>query len=841
MANSIEYSIVKMQYKNLEYKKCFIIDGWAYSLDNIEIKYSALVNDEEADIDLIKKDCNEVYFKLENKPLSKKIGFHMIVDCTKLDPNSLSIFAEINNKKVEILNLNRTKINKIEDNKSIEYTIDKYFKDLKINFAEILGWTYSWDKKDVKIKIVDQKNNEIEYEIEKVARKDLIRLHMVDETNKDAGFRITFESDPKEQYYMILSTDSETTKIKLSQNSSSIYHLFKTYAKRINKENLKKGIHFFRENGLKQFIERLQQGPVDDKTVDYNKWFIAKRVTEAELMNQKDFVFEYSPKISVIVATFNTKNEYLKEMIDTVVNQSYSNWELCIADGSTNDSVEKYIKSNYEVGDKIKFVRLNDNYGIAGNMNKALEIVTGDYVGLYDHDDTLELNCLFEIVKALQNKKYDFIYTDEDKLMDKSKKFASPHFKSDFNMDLLCSVNYICHFLVVKKSLIDKVGNFRKEFDGAQDFDFVLRLSESTTPENIYHIPKILYHWRMHEQSTAENPESKMYAFEAGKRAVQAHYDRLNIDANASMGQALGWYKTTYEIIGNPLISILIPNKDHIDDLERCIESIEAKSSYKNYEYIIIENNSTEQETFEYYKKLEHENSKVKVVYWDGIFNYSAINNFGAKHANGDYYLLLNNDTEIINEDCLKELLGYCQRKDVGAVGARLFYHDDTVQHGGVIVGLGRIAGHAFLGEPRESLGYFGRLVSAQDLSAVTAACMMVKKSVFEEVHGLNEELKVAFNDIDFCMRIRNAGYLIVYNPYAELYHYESKSRGMEDSPEKKKRFNGEKKTFRENWPEIMKNGDPYYNPNLSLLIKDYTIKSEEEEYLLENDEEDDD
>ena len=353
----------------------------------------------------------------------------------------------------------------------------------------------------------------------------------------------------------------------------------------------------------------------------------------------------------------------------------------------------------------------------------------------------------------------------------------------------------------------------------------MLRLSEATTPDNIYHIPRILYHWRMHELSTAENPESKMYAFEAGKRAVQAHYDRVGLAATVTMGEGLGLYRTQFEVQGEPLISILIPNKDHIDDLERCIHSIETKSSYTNYEYIIIENNSTEKETFEYYKKLEETNDKVRVVNWDGEFNYSAINNYGATYAKGQYYLLLNNDTEIINSDCLKELLGYCQRKDVGAVGARLYYHDDTIQHAGVVVGAGGIAGHAFVQESRGSLGYFGRIVASQDLSAVTAACMMVKKSVYEEVGGLSENLKVAFNDIDFCLKIRKAGYLVVYNPYAELYHYESKSRGQEDSLEKMERFNNEIETFRMKWPEILENGDPYYNVNLSLMSTPYTIK----------------
>ena len=356
MDNNIEYSIYRTQYKKLDLKKCFIVDGWAYSKSDSELNYSAFINGEKVDIDLVRVDCNDVYFNLEKKPLSKKIGFHLIVDCTNLEPNSLSIIVETNEDKVEIVNLNRTKIKKITDQKDIEYTIDKYFKDLKINFAEVLGWMYSWNNRDIDIRIVDQKNRNVDYEIEKIIRKDLVKLHMIDENHKEAGFRITFESEPKEQYYMILTTKDETTKIKLSQNSSSVFHLFKTAARRVNKENIKKGIRFFRQNGLKQFIERLQQGPGDDNKIDYNKWFLEKRVTKEDLINQSKFEFDYSPKISIIVATFNTKDEYLKEMIDTVVNQSYSNWELCIADGSTNDFVEKYVHEHYSsYGDKIKF------------------------------------------------------------------------------------------------------------------------------------------------------------------------------------------------------------------------------------------------------------------------------------------------------------------------------------------------------------------------------------------------------------------------------------------------------------------------------------------------------
>ena len=398
-----------------------------------------------------------------------------------------------------------------------------------------------------------------------------------------------------------------------------------------------------------------------------------------------------------------------------------------------------------------------------------------------------------------------------------------PHMMPDFNIDLLRTVNYICHLFVVKKTMIEKVGMLRPEFDGAQDYDFILRCVEAT--DRIYHIPRILYHWRFFEGSTAENPESKLYAFEAGKRAIEAHYDRVGIHAEVMQGEFLGLYRTRYIREEDPLISILIPNKDHTDDLDRCIRSIEEKSTYHNYEYIIIENNSDQEETFAYYKKLEEENPKAHVVYWDGEFNYSAINNYGASFAKGEYLLLLNNDVEVINAGWLEEMLGYCMREDVGIVGARLYYPDDTIQHAGVVIGFGGIAGHAFVQQKRGTTGYCHRIICAQDYSAVTAACMMVKKSVFEEVGGLTEELKVAFNDVDFCMKVRQIGKLVVYNPYAELYHYESKSRGLEDTPEKVARFNNEIKIFSDRWPEILKNGDPYYNPNLTLKSQDFSLR----------------
>jgi GT2 family glycosyltransferase len=383
-------------------------------------------------------------------------------------------------------------------------------------------------------------------------------------------------------------------------------------------------------------------------------------------------------------------------------------------------------------------------------------------------------------------------------------------------------MNYICHLFVVKRSLMERVGVLQSAYDGAQDYDFILRCTEEA--ERICHIPKVLYHWRCHLGSTADNPESKRYAFEAGKRAVQAHYDRLGIPATVESGPFYGLYKTTYHWQEEPLVSIIIPNKDHIEDLKKCMDSIDGKSTYRNYEFIIVENNSTKEETFAFYQELE-QRENVRVLYYPDAFNYSKINNFGAQAAQGEYLLLLNNDTEIINPDCIAELLGFCMREDVGIVGARLYYPDDTIQHAGVVLGFGGIAGHAFVGSSRYDNGYFSRIICAQDYSAVTAACMMTKKSVYEQVGGLTEEFCVAFNDIDYCLKVRKAGKLVVYDPAAELYHYESKSRGLEDTPEKIERFNSEAERLTRRWKDEIEQGDMYYNPNLSLDKADFSLK----------------
>ena len=499
---------------------------------------------------------------------------------------------------------------------------------------------------------------------------------------------------------------------------------------------------------------------------------------------------------------------------------------MCIADGSPRgESRERLIKRYADRDTRFKYVILGENKGISGNTNAAMDMAQGDFLVLADHDDTLTPDALFECVKAMnEDPLYDVIYSDEDKLDMDGQALFDPHFKPDFNPDLLTSVNYICHLFVVNRNLVEAIGGFRQEFDGAQDYDFIFRCTEQA--RKVHHIPKVLYHWRCHMNSTASNPESKMYAFEAGARVIKAHYDRMGIAVDSvEKGVDYGIYHTRFHLDEEPLVSVIIPNKDHRADLDLCLTSLLDKGTYRNLEVIVVENNSTEPETFDYYEELQEKRKNVRVVTWKREFNFSAINNYGVTFAHGEYLLFLNNDVEVIEPDVIREMLGYARRDDVGIVGARLLYQDDTIQHAGVVIGFGGIAGHTFIGLHQAENSYFHRAMCAQDYSAVTAACMMSKRSLFDQVGGFREELAVAFNDIDYCLKIRSLGKKVVYNPYALLYHYESKSRGLEDTPEKVERFNREVARFIGYWPEIVINGDPYYNPNLTLRKSNFALR----------------
>ena len=586
---------------------------------------------------------------------------------------------------------------------------------------------------------------------------------------------------------------------------------------------IQKGWRYMKHYGIKGFWIRLHER-FEPEEVPYGPWYEAYIPTEEELEAQRKKKWSYAPKISIAVPAYKTPELFLRQLIQSLQDQTYDNWELCIANASPQDaSMEYVLKSCSAMDSRIVWKKLKENRGISENTNEAFSMATGDYVGLLDHDDLLAPNALYEIAAALEKEpETEALYTDEDKVRGEQLEHFQPHLKPDFNEDLLRSNNYICHFFVVKRTLLQKVGGMRKEFDGAQDYDFIFRCTEAAG--KICHIPEILYHWRTHEASTADNPQSKLYAFEAGKRAIEENLKRRGLQGEVSHTKDYGFYRVKYAVQGEPLVSIIIPNKDAKTDLEKCIRSVKEKSSYKNYEILIVENNSETEEIFAYYKELSKDPA-IRLLKWKKEFNYSAINNFAAKKARGEYLLFLNNDTEVITEDWIQELLGICQRQGTGAVGARLYYGDHTIQHAGTVIGIGGIAGHMFVNLPGERTGYMHKAALIQDLSAVTAACMLVKREAFEEVGGFEEQLSVAFNDVDLCLRLREKGYLVVYDPYAELYHYESKSRGAEDSKEKVRRFQSEIEFMRCRWEKLLKAGDPYYNKNLSLTKWNYSLR----------------
>lgn len=681
----------------------------------------------------------------------------------------------------------------------------------------LTGWSAAGDTTKCEV-FIDKKS--VPFEVQWKYRKDVVDVFGELSDSINCGYEIFVPDQGGKRLVLILKAADKQKRFEIL-----LEKVRQGEEKQTGSGYVRKAIAYWKHYGFRKMVRKVfykLKGKKD--TMNYEEFLKKYGVDENELERQRQDVIKDGPLFSVVVPLYCTKEKFLREMIESVQAQTYTNWELCLADGSGKEKSLKETVDIYAKEDKrIKYILLESNEGIAGNTNEALKMANGDFIVLTDHDDLLSPEALYQCAKAIQKEpQTDVIYSDEDKVDMNGRHYFEPHFKSDFNIDLLCTMNYICHLFVFHKTILEKAGFFQSEYDGAQDHDFILRCTEAA--EHIAHIPRVLYHWRCHSQSTSENPESKLYAFTNGCKAVKAHYDRIGIPAEVERGPFYGMYHTRYQWKEEPLLSIIIPNKDHVADLRKCMDSIEEKSTYRNFEFIIVENNSTEEETFAYYKEIETRDN-VTVLYYKGDFNYSKINNFGVAQAKGEYILLLNNDTEMIEPDSIKEMLDVCMRPDVGIAGAKLLYEDNTIQHAGVIVGFGGIAGHAFIGQDKEDNGYFSRSISVQDLSAVTAACLMVRKSVYEEVGGLDEEYKVAFNDIDFCLKVRKAGYLVVYNPYAQFYHYESKSRGLEDSADKVARFQREIALFGERWGDILEKGDPYYNPNLTLDKADFSLK----------------
>ena len=801
------------------------------------------------------------------------------------------------------------------------------------------GWAFgSNPEEEVKLTVVDQAGNPVPgTTVSSVRRDEVVNAFFGDYVKahgalqRDLGFDVHTPYAQGETRILVLQADGQTKRVKFTDH---ILEEFNSVAHRKREkllalfhwETVEVAWEYFRKHGLRALFKKSVhkiQNMQDD--YDYNEWYKKVRISDDELAKQRESAgdFAQQPTFSIVIPVYATPEKFLRRMLDSIREQTYPKFEVCLVDATPYAKIQhdpaqgrtpQEVLAEYAAADsRFRYATLAENLGIAENTNAAIRMATGDFIVLADHDDELEPQALYECVRAINaHPDVQVLYSDEDKVDFEDIYYFEPHFKTDFNPDLLRSVNYICHLFVARRSLLDAIAETaadgqkiyeRSAYDGAQDYDLILRATEKAqamessfnaldqtllrqgrfTSSNIIHIPMVLYHWRAHQASTAQHPEAKLYAFEAGARAVYDHCKRIGLPIQkVEQGITYGFYHPIYEN-QQPLISVVIPNKDHSADLDQAITSLSA-GNYKNLEFIIVENNSDQAETWNYYEALKkrfpeelpadfidpatsgalstsetstaESNSAaskpaqvsvyhgaaasvlpqpvVKVVKWDGPFNYSAINNYGVQFTHGQYLLFLNNDIEEIDPDSIDEMIGYVQREDVGICGARLLYPDEDIQHAGVIMGMGGIAGAAFVRTHDSDLSYMHRAKCIQDYSCVTAACLLTKRSLFDEVGGFTEKLAVAFNDVDYCMKVRALGKLVVYNPYAKFYHYESKSRGMEDTPEKLARFHSEILTFGTTWKDILRDGDPYYSPALTFRKANFALKDLTQEQVGE-------
>ena len=831
------------------------------------------------------------------------------------------------------------------------------------------GWAFgSNPEEEVKLTVVDQAGNPVPgTTVSSVRRDEVVNAFFGDVVKahgalrRDLGFDVHTPYAQGETRILVLQADGQTKRVKFTDH---ILEEFNSVAHRKREkllalfhwETVEVAWEYFQKHGLRALFKKSVhkiQNIQDD--YDYNEWYKKVRITDEELAKQRESAADFAmqPTFSIVIPVYATPEKFLRRMLDSIREQTYPTFEVCLVDATPYAKIQhdpaqgrtpQEVLAEYAAADsRFRYATLTENLGIAENTNAAIRMATGDFIVLADHDDELEPQALYECVRAINaHPDVQVLYSDEDKVDFEDIYYFEPHFKTDFNPDLLRSVNYICHLFVARRSLLDAIAETaadgrkiyeRSAYDGAQDYDLILRATEKAqameqarlasfanasdgnavtnpqpalaaalnsldqellrqgrfTSSNIIHIPMVLYHWRAHQASTAQHPEAKLYAFEAGARAVYDHCKRVGLPVKkVEQGITYGFYHPIYEN-QQPLISVVIPNKDHTADLDKAITSLSA-GNYKNLEFIIVENNSDQAETWKYYEELKkrfpeelpadfidpascgatrasetasasaaraaesnsaasdpakasayHSTSAsvlpqpvVKVVKWDGPFNYSAINNYGVQFTHGQYLLFLNNDIEEIDPDSIDEMIGYVQREDVGICGARLLYPDEDIQHAGVIMGMGGIAGAAFVRTHDSDLSYMHRAKCIQDYSCVTAACLLTKRSLFDEVGGFTEKLAVAFNDVDYCMKVRALGKLVVYNPYAKFYHYESKSRGMEDTPEKLARFHSEILTFGTTWKDILRDGDPYYSPALTFRKANFALKDLTQEQVGE-------
>ncbi|MBE9443075.1 glycosyltransferase family 2 protein [Enterococcus faecalis] len=710
-------------------------------------------------------------------------------------------------------------------NEDIKVIFDSIYRDKTTNNLTITGWALDTITKESPTFTINNENQVSAYNIQRVLREDVNQIYQT-EPAIEAGFVVTLEGI-KQKKVLPFHFQSSAHVVTVDFLLNKKYPVIPGTEDKVTRLwiKAKKGFKYMAKNGISHTIQRAKIEKLRNQA-SYPNWLARNEVLDIEAMTQEIATFHYQPKISIAMPVYNVEEKWLRLCIDSILNQVYTNWELCMADdASTDPNVKKILTEYQQLDERIRVVFREQNGHISEATNSALAIATGEFVALLDNDDELAINAFYEVVKVLnENPELDLIYSDEDKIdMDGNR--SDPAFKPDWSPDLLLGTNYISHLGVYRRSILEEIGGFRKGYEGSQDYDLVLRFTEKTTKERIKHIPKVLYYWRMLPTSTAVDQGSKGYAFEAGLRAVQDALVRRGINGHATHGAANGLYDVYYDIKSDKLVSIIIPTKNGYKDVQRCVSSIIEKTTYQNYEIIMADNGSTDPKMHELYAKFEQQlPGRFFVESIDIPFNFSTINNRAAKKAHGEYLLFLNNDTEVITENWLTLMVSFAQQERIGCVGAKLLYPNNTVQHAGVILGLGGVAGHGHYGYPHGDLGYFGRLAINVNYSAVTAACLLMKKADFDAVGGFEEAFTVAFNDVDLCLKVQALGRDNVWLHEAELYHFESQTRGYDDKGKKKKRFEQEKVIMEEKWGPLIEN-DPFYNPNLTRDIPNFSLR----------------
>ncbi|MDT2638929.1 glycosyltransferase family 2 protein [Enterococcus dongliensis] len=692
---------------------------------------------------------------------------------------------------------------------------------------EIKGWALDLITKKIP-EIIIYPENVISDKSERYPRSDVAAAHKTS-ASLQMGFHLTIEAaDPAEKIILAFDFDGNTQTQSFIPNENVVKeaaqpsHIHTFYGK------VRKGLGYLKRNGVKNTLRRIKLEQTKQSDESYQQWIAENEDWDIAAIKAEINDFDYQPVISILMPVYNVEEKWLEKCIESVQNQFYPNWELCMADDHSTDASVRPLLEKYAAQDaRIKLVFRSENGHISRATNSALEIATGEFVALLDNDDELAPIALYEVVKCLnQNSELDLIYSDEDKIDMVGKRF-DPAFKPDWSPDLLLGTNYISHLGVYRRTIMEKIGGFRVGYEGSQDYDLVLRFTEQTTVERIAHIPQILYYWRILPSSTAADQSTKSYAFDAGLKAVQDAIDRRKIKATVQHAAGNGLYDVDYHVISEELVSVIIPTRNGYDDVKRCVDSIIDKTTYSNYEIIMADNGSDQpkmQELYADYQKQLGERFIVESI--DIPFNYSRINNLAAKVANGTYLLFLNNDTEVITPEWMTKMVSFAQFDRIGCVGAKLYYPNNTIQHAGVILGMGGAAGHGHHTFPRGDFGYFGKLEINVDYLAVTAACLMIRAKDFAEIGGFNEELTVAFNDVDLCLKEYEKGHNNVWLHGVELYHFESQSRGYENTPEKQARFEKETKYMEKTWADYIEN-DPYYNQNLTRTGGDFSVRLE--------------